>query len=252
MTTVTAPAVPIPLLDLKKQYATIREEILRATAEVYESQYFILGPRVEAFEKAVASYVGVRHAVGMSSGTDAQLAVMMALGVGPGDEVVMPQPSFQMYEIETRAAGADSTRLTRAQIAELIDRFEPALMWGDGHWGHPGQPPLCTGVPPSRSGLSAAKRGRVPDPAGDPRSPLGSPPRPAAFPVKAGRERATHPGSAWYWVCRPGQLFGRRLVNRYGSRDSAFERFDRSTSPGHRRGSKIRHEREVSPCCGQS
>ena len=84
MTTVTAPAVPVPLLDLKKQYATIREEILRATADVYESQQFILGPRVEAFEKAVASYVGVRHAIGMSSGTDSQLAVMMALGSRAG------------------------------------------------------------------------------------------------------------------------------------------------------------------------
>jgi hypothetical protein len=94
VTTVTAPAVPVPLLDLKKQYATIREEILRVTADVYESQHFILGPRVEAFEKAVASYVGARHAIGMSSGTDAQLSVMMALGVGPGDDVVTSPYTF--------------------------------------------------------------------------------------------------------------------------------------------------------------
>jgi len=85
---------PVPLLDLKKQYAKLKDEILRATAEVYESQGFILGPRVDAFEKAVAAYVGAKHAVGMSSGTDAQLAVMMALGVGPGDDVVTSPYSF--------------------------------------------------------------------------------------------------------------------------------------------------------------
>ena len=95
MTTLAAPpAVPVPLLDLKKQYATLKDEMLRVTAEVYESQGFILGPRVEAFEKAIASYVGAGHAIGMSSGTDAQLAVMMALGVGPGDDVVTSPYTF--------------------------------------------------------------------------------------------------------------------------------------------------------------
>ncbi len=93
-TPIAPPAVPVPLLDLKKQYATLRDEILRVTAEVYDSQYFILGPRVEAFEKAVAAYVGAKHAVGMSSGTDAQLAVMMALGIGPGDDVVTSPYTF--------------------------------------------------------------------------------------------------------------------------------------------------------------
>ncbi len=87
-------AVPVPLLDLKKQYATIRSEVRPVLDEVCESQYFILGPRVEAFEKAVASYVGARHAIGMSSGTDAQLAAMMALGIGPGDEVVTSPYTF--------------------------------------------------------------------------------------------------------------------------------------------------------------
>ncbi len=95
MTTVTAPpAVTVPLLDLKKQYATIREEVKRTADELFESQMFILGPRVEAFEKAVAAYVGTTHAVGMSSGTDAQLAAMMALGIGPGDDVVTSPYTF--------------------------------------------------------------------------------------------------------------------------------------------------------------
>ena len=59
MTTISAPpATPVPLLDLKKQYATVKDEMLRVTAEVYESPGFILGPRVEAFEKDLAAYVG--------------------------------------------------------------------------------------------------------------------------------------------------------------------------------------------------
>src|SRR5512147_1356520 len=95
MPAVTAPAaVAVPLLDLRKQYAEIREEVKRVTEELFESQMFILGPRVEAFEKAVASYVGTRYAVGMSSGTDAQLAAMMALGIGPGDDVVTTPYTF--------------------------------------------------------------------------------------------------------------------------------------------------------------
>ena len=87
-------AVPVPLLDLKKQYATLRDPIRAATDELFESQGFILGPKVEAFEKAIAEYVGVKHAIGMSSGTDAQLAAMMALGIGPGDDVVTSPYTF--------------------------------------------------------------------------------------------------------------------------------------------------------------
>ncbi|MDP9194581.1 MAG: DegT/DnrJ/EryC1/StrS family aminotransferase [Acidobacteriota bacterium] len=84
----------IPLLDLKLQYAAIREEALRVTAEIYESQYFILGKRVDDFERDFAAYCQTRHAIGVSSGTDALLEALMVLGVGVGDEVIVPAYSF--------------------------------------------------------------------------------------------------------------------------------------------------------------
>jgi len=93
MSEIPAP-VPVPLLDLKKQYATIKSEVRPVIDEVCDAQGFILGPRVEAFEKAIATYVGTKHAIGMSSGTDSQLAAMMAAGVGPGDDVVTSPYSF--------------------------------------------------------------------------------------------------------------------------------------------------------------
>jgi dTDP-4-amino-4,6-dideoxygalactose transaminase len=84
----------IPLLDLKQQYATIREEALRVTAEIYESQLFILGKRVEEFERDFAAYCQTKHSLGVSSGTDALLEALMVLGIGDGDEVIVPAYSF--------------------------------------------------------------------------------------------------------------------------------------------------------------
>jgi dTDP-4-amino-4,6-dideoxygalactose transaminase len=86
--------MPIPLLDLKQQYASIRDDVLRVTNEVYESQMFILGKRVDDFERDFAAYCHSRHAVGVSSGTDALLVALMVLGVKPGDEVIVPAYSF--------------------------------------------------------------------------------------------------------------------------------------------------------------
>ena len=84
----------VPLLDLKAQYATIKDEIREAVDRVLEGQQFIMGPEVAALEKAVADYVGARHGIGMSSGTDALLAALMALDVGPGDRVITSAYSF--------------------------------------------------------------------------------------------------------------------------------------------------------------
>src|SRR6186713_3250100 len=84
----------VPLLDLKGQYAAIRSEVREALDRVVESQHFILGPEVEALEREVAEYSQCKFAVGMSSGTDALLAALMALNIGPGDEVLTTSYSF--------------------------------------------------------------------------------------------------------------------------------------------------------------
>lgn len=84
----------VPLLDLKAQYATIRDEVMPAVEAVMESQYFINGPAVKELEGLVAEYSGCAEAVGVSSGTDALLCSLMALGVGAGDEVITTPYTF--------------------------------------------------------------------------------------------------------------------------------------------------------------
>lgn len=84
----------IPLLDLKVQYASIRDELDRAVARVVESQGFVLGPEVEAFEEEIARYLGVRHAVGVASGTDALLLPLEAIDAEPASEVIVPSFTF--------------------------------------------------------------------------------------------------------------------------------------------------------------
>src|SRR6202162_3004505 len=84
----------VPLLDLKGQYQTIKKEVLPVIEEVCENQGFVLGPRVESFEKNAASYLASAYAVGVASGTDALLLSLMALGVGQGDEVITSPFTF--------------------------------------------------------------------------------------------------------------------------------------------------------------
>ena len=84
----------VPLLDLRAQYATLKEEIMVVTQEVYESQQFILGSKVKELEDKVAAYCGCSYAVGVSSGTDALLISLMTAGVGSGDLVVTTPFTF--------------------------------------------------------------------------------------------------------------------------------------------------------------
>jgi len=88
------PADPIPLIDLKSQHRRIQEEVLAAAGRVAESQCFINGPEVKSFEAAMAERLGVKHAIGVSSGTDALLMVLMAMDVGKSDEVITTPFSF--------------------------------------------------------------------------------------------------------------------------------------------------------------
>lgn len=93
----TAPqagTMSVPMLDLQAQYTPIREQILDVVTRVCDSQRFIMGPEIEGMEQELAAMIGVKHAVGVSSGTDALLLAMMALGIKPGDEVITSTYSF--------------------------------------------------------------------------------------------------------------------------------------------------------------
>ena len=84
----------VPLLDLKEQFLTIKEEVMAALEQVLESCEFILGPNVSAFEQEIAEYLGVKHAIGVGNGTDALVLILDALGIGPGDEVITTPYTF--------------------------------------------------------------------------------------------------------------------------------------------------------------
>jgi len=87
-------SVPVPPLNLTAQFGGLRDELLKELTEVAASGYYVLGPKVAAFEAALARYCGTKHALGLSSGTDALLVALLALEIGPGDEVIVPTFTF--------------------------------------------------------------------------------------------------------------------------------------------------------------
>lgn len=104
-----------PFLDLQAQFAGIRDEILTAVNEVFESQRFILGPEVQDFETEVAAFVGCRFAIGCASGSDALVLALMSLGIGPGDEVITTPFTF----------GATAGSIARLQARPVFVDIEP-------------------------------------------------------------------------------------------------------------------------------
>jgi dTDP-4-amino-4,6-dideoxygalactose transaminase len=127
----------VPLLDLQAQFAGIRDEVLSAVVRVCDSQRFVMGPEVEAFEHEMAELLGVTDAIGVSSGTDALLVSLMALGVGPGDEVVTSTYSFFATAGAVSRVGATPVfvdidfrtfNIDVAQVARTITPRTRALM----------------------------------------------------------------------------------------------------------------------------
>src|SRR6266849_5064180 len=96
----------IPLVDLKAQYRNIRPEVEAALADVLERSDFILGKSVAEFEAAFAKFVGVRHCIGVASGTDALWLSLRALGIGPGDRVLVPANTFIATALAVSYVGA--------------------------------------------------------------------------------------------------------------------------------------------------
>ena len=115
----------VPFVDLKAQYQTIRDEVRAEVDHVFESTQFILGDAVEKFERDFASYLGVKHVIGVGSGLDALRLALEAAGVGQGDEVIIPANTFIATALAVSASGAKPVLVDCREDTYQID---PALI----------------------------------------------------------------------------------------------------------------------------
>src|SRR5262245_8551800 len=113
--------MPVPLLDVNAQNHPLEGEFTAAFQRVFRSGQFIMGPEVEALEKEICELTGARHALGVSSGTDAILLALMALGIGPGDEVLVPTFTFFATAGCVSRAGATPVFVDACPVCFNID-----------------------------------------------------------------------------------------------------------------------------------
>jgi dTDP-4-amino-4,6-dideoxygalactose transaminase len=118
-------SMKVPLLDLRAQHESLRDELLAAIQRVMDAQQFVLGPEVQAFEEEIARYTKTRHAIGCASGSDALLLALLALGVGAGDEVITSPFTFFATASSIARVGA---RPVFVDIDPLTYNIDPAVI----------------------------------------------------------------------------------------------------------------------------
>jgi len=114
----SAPVVEIPLIDLRQQHRALQHKITAALRGVFDSSTFVMGPNVRAFEEEMASYLDMKHAIGVASGTDALNLSLDALGIKPGDEVLVPS-----FTYAATSAAVSHLRATPVFVDSLPDGF---------------------------------------------------------------------------------------------------------------------------------
>jgi dTDP-4-amino-4,6-dideoxygalactose transaminase len=158
----------IPMVDLKVQFHSLREEISAGLLDALEKTQFILGPNVEAFEREAAEFLGAKHAVAVASGTDALHLALLAAGVGPGDEVVTTPFTFiataeairyvgatpVFVDIDPKTFNIDPAKIEAAVTSKTRAVCRSTSSASRGHGGDRRRPAGSTGFSSSRTARS--------------------------------------------------------------------------------------------------